>query len=117
MIPCFHDRRRRAKEEMSGKRGLIPIGDQPLLKGIAASLAVPGPEPGAEASTVIRRMQEAAQSDPKAAEGPGAGSAELPDSNELICQLDLWPEPERGSPNAFLRSALFAAIDRKSTRL
>ena len=25
-------------------------------------------------------------------------------------QLPLWPEPKRGTPNSFIRSALFAAI-------
>src|ERR1700683_3299380 len=98
---------------MSGKRGLVPIGDQPLLKGIAAGLTVPDPEPGAEAVAVIKRMQEVRHSDPPA-NARLAVSAELPDSNELICQLDLWPEPEGGSPNAFLRSALFAAIQAKT---
>ena len=34
---------------------------------------------------------------------------------ELI-QLPLWYEPERGAPNSFLRSALFAAIQSKDRR-
>lgn len=33
-----------------------------------------------------------------------------------IIQLPLWPEPKRGTPNTFLRSALFAAIHGKSRR-
>jgi hypothetical protein len=28
-------------------------------------------------------------------------------------QLPLWPEPKRGTPNSFIRSALFAAIQSK----
>jgi hypothetical protein len=35
-----------------------------------------------------------------------------------VIQLPLWPEPVRGAPNSFLRSALFAAIQGKTrTRL
>ena len=33
-----------------------------------------------------------------------------------IVQLPLWPEPARGTPNSFLRSALFAAIQGKTRR-
>jgi len=90
-----------------GQGGLTPIGDNPLLKGLAAALIVPAPEPDNDAIAIIERMQKVAQSDRKAEDAP-APSAELPD--EQIGQLDLWPEPERGSPNTFLRSALFAAI-------
>ena len=30
-----------------------------------------------------------------------------------VLQLPLWPEPKRGTPNSFIRSALFAAIQSK----
>lgn len=30
-----------------------------------------------------------------------------------LAQLPLWPEPKRGAPNSFIRSALFAAIQSK----
>ncbi len=33
-----------------------------------------------------------------------------------IIQLPIWPEPARGTPNSFLRSALFAAIQGKGRR-
>ena len=33
-----------------------------------------------------------------------------------VIQLPLWPEPVRGAPNSFLRSALFAAIQGKGRR-
>jgi len=33
-----------------------------------------------------------------------------------IIQLPLWPEPVRGAPNSFLRSALFAAIQGKGRK-
>lgn len=31
----------------------------------------------------------------------------------MVVQLPLWPEPKRGAPNSFIRSALFAAIQGK----
>lgn len=31
-----------------------------------------------------------------------------------VVQLPLWPEPKRGAPNSFIRSALFAAIQSKN---
>ena len=34
------------------------------------------------------------------------------ESREVV-QLPLWPEPKRGAPNSFIRSALFAAIQSK----
>lgn len=33
-----------------------------------------------------------------------------------VVQLPLWPEPKRGAPNTFLRSALFAAVQGQSRR-
>lgn len=33
-----------------------------------------------------------------------------------VIQLPLWPEPARGTPNSFLRSSLFAAIQGKTRR-
>jgi len=33
-----------------------------------------------------------------------------------IVQLPLWPEPKRGAPNSFIRSALFAAIQSKDRK-
>lgn len=33
-----------------------------------------------------------------------------------VVQLPLWPEPARGTPNSFLRSALFAAIQGKTRK-
>lgn len=34
-------------------------------------------------------------------------------AQNAIVQLPLWPEPKRGAPNSFIRSALFAAIHSK----
>lgn len=47
--------------------------------------------------TTIERMKE---------------SARQRDASQII-QLPLWPEPKRGTPNSFIRSALFAAIQSK----
>ena len=52
------------------------------------------------------------------ADGGAFGSprvATLPDTGNVY-QLPLWPEPKRGTPNTFLRSALFAAIHGQSRR-
>jgi hypothetical protein len=51
-----------------------------------------------------------------------AGPSKLPiptaPAPAKVIQLPLWPEPVRGAPNSFLRSALFAAIQGKTqTRL
>jgi hypothetical protein len=37
-----------------------------------------------------------------------------PPATAKLIQLPLWPEPVRGAPNSFLRSALFAAIQGKT---
>jgi len=47
--------------------------------------------------TTIERMKE---------------SARQREASQII-QLPLWPEPKRGTPNSFIRSALFAAIQSK----
>lgn len=39
-----------------------------------------------------------------------------PPKSAQIIQLPLWPEPARGTPNSFLRSALFAAIQGKTRK-
>jgi TrfA protein len=40
----------------------------------------------------------------------------VPHRTAQIIQLPLWPEPKRGTPNSFLRSALFPAIQSKDRR-
>jgi hypothetical protein len=86
-------------------KGPTRVGD------IISVLTLPDTPSDAEtqATAVIKRMQKIAESDAKVKQDP-IPSAELADLDETYCQLDLWPEPERGSPNPFLRSALFAAI-------
>jgi hypothetical protein len=45
-------------------------------------------------------------------------STPAPQPSAKVVQLPLWPEPARGTPNSFLRSALFTAIQGKTrTRL
>lgn len=39
-----------------------------------------------------------------------------PRQSAQVVQLPLWPEPTRGTPNSFLRSALFAAIQGKTRK-
>lgn len=43
-------------------------------------------------------------------------SAALKAEREKVVQLPLWPAPTRGTPNSFLRGALFAAIQGKERR-
>jgi hypothetical protein len=51
-------------------------------------------------------------------EGPARLPIPAPPAPAKVYQLPLWPEPVRGAPNSFLRSALFAAIQGKTmTRL
>ena len=90
------------------KGDLTRVDDVPLLAELDAHITLTIEEPGREAIEIVQRMQEVTQATPRAKDA--LPSAELADPGEEFCQLDLWPEPERGSPNAFLRSALFAAI-------
>lgn len=46
----------------------------------------------------------------------GRSVATTPPAPAKIYQLPLWPEPVRGAPNSFLRSALFAAIQGKGRK-
>lgn len=55
----------------------------------------------------IKNMVEKGRAQKKA-----AGSEE-PKPSANVVQLPLWPEPTRGTPNSFLRGALFAAIQGK----
>jgi len=60
---------------------------------------------------VLARMYESLGAKIKAA--PPAPDPQLP---AKVIPLPLWPEPLRGTPNSFLRSALFAAIQGKTRR-
>jgi hypothetical protein len=51
----------------------------------------------------------------EAKEAQLAPAPQPPPSNNVV-QLPLWPEPVRGAPNSFLRSALFAAIQGKTRK-
>lgn len=77
-----------------------------------------GDEMAPELSEVLGRIQqhitrEEATPKPAARRGP----APLPPRQSAqVIQLPLWPEPTRGTPNSFLRSALFAAIQGKTRK-
>ena len=49
-----------------------------------------------------------------AARGDGKAAQEEPRGPAKVIQLPLWPESKRGTPNAVLRGALFAAIQGKT---
>jgi TrfA protein len=67
------------------------MGEQPLTRDLA------------EVMESLRRTLEARKE---------AATPEPPQGGKVI-QLPLWPEPTRGTPNSFLRGALFAAIQGK----
>src|SRR5665811_1771927 len=60
----------------------------------------------------IERMRKLAQQRESA---EVKATPEQPQTSKII-QLPLWPEPTRGTPNSFLRGALFAAIQGKERR-
>jgi hypothetical protein len=71
------------------------------------------------ADGVLERTRAFAAAHPdEAGRPPESTPAAPPAPPAKIIQLPLWPEPVRGAPNSFLRSALFAAIQGKTrTRL
>jgi hypothetical protein len=75
----------------------------------------PKAEDDSELSRVLQRFQKTVT------QGQGSQAAEgrtepQPSAPAKVIQLPLWPEPVRGTPNSFLRSALFAAIQGKTRR-
>lgn len=46
----------------------------------------------------------------------GRAAQQFANRFDNVAQLPLWPEPKRGTPNSFLRSALFAAVHGQSRR-
>lgn len=63
----------------------------------------------------VHRVREMAQSrDDKTSPAPKKEPTPTPSAK--VIQLPLWPEPVRGTPNAWLRGALFAAIQGKDRR-
>jgi hypothetical protein len=81
-------------------------------------MADPAPKPDDDEPTAItaaRQLVATIAANTPQQEPQPAPAARPP--GKLI-QLPLWPEPVRGAPNSFLRSALFAAIQGKTrTRL
>ena len=91
---------------MPKDKGLTKVGD---LAPLFELPDIPEIE-DSESVKAAKRLMEVARADAHAHKQPTVATGEIPYPQEDFCQLDLWPEPERGSPNAFLRSALFAAI-------
>jgi hypothetical protein len=86
-------------------KGFMKAGELPFMKEFAAKRRdLP------DSSSVSPQVQEALQSIEKTI----AEAAQRP-SAEII-QLPLWHEGERGAPNSFLRTALFAAIQSKDRK-
>jgi hypothetical protein len=75
------------------------MSEQPLTRDLA------------EVMESLRRTLKANEAKKKAATPETLQSAPKPQAK--IVQLPLWPEPTRGTPNSFLRGALFAAIHGK----
>src|ERR1700739_3856210 len=84
---------------MRNNRGLAKVGD------LLANLNPPGPEP--EQPQVFAPPQKSLERLSHQIERHEASN---------VIQLPLWFEPERGTPNSFLRSALFAAIESKDRK-
>src|ERR1700692_4064849 len=81
-------------------REFTKAGELPFMKVFTADRGEP---PEAPVSPLVE----------KALDSLGKAMAEQPGPE---IQLPLWFEPERGTPNSFLRSALFAAIQSKDRR-
>lgn len=76
-------------------------------------MAEPAHKPGNDPAAAIARFK--ATFDAKYPDGNNPEAAAVPRAAPAkVIQLPLWPEPVRGAPNSFLRSALFAAIQGKT---
>ena len=84
-------------------KGFIKAGDLPFMK----ELSVKQTDPALE-TTALAQLPVALQ---KELDRPGQAVATREVDN--VIQLPLWHELERGTPNSFLRSALFSAIQSK----
>jgi hypothetical protein len=75
-------------------------------------MAEPALKPGNDPATAVAQFK--ATFDAKYPDGKPEPSAPALPAKAKVYQLPLWPEPVRGAPNSFLRSALFAAIQGKT---
>ena len=66
------------------------------------------------ASSLVERVHKVRELAQSRGDAP-VTSPEKPTTAKII-QLPLWPEPARGTPNAWLRGALFAAVQGKDRR-
>lgn len=77
-----------------------------------------GDEMNQELAEVLGRIQQHIRRDEatQTQTAPRSPAPLPPRQTAQVIQLPLWPEPTRGAPNSFLRSALFAAIQGKTRR-
>lgn len=65
-------------------------------------------------AAALQRLQNSAAEKWAHDAAQGRTPEPTPQPTAKVYQLPLWPEPVRGAPNSFLRSALFAAIQGKT---
>src|ERR1017187_2764659 len=94
---------------------ITAVGDLPFMQDIAREVAASdavGSEIEPVLGQALQRLQQVIEE--RDTREQAIPTAAIPDAP--IGQLDLWPEPQRGSPNPFLRSALFSAIQSEHRR-
>lgn len=96
-----------AQQEREDEPEPLPEIDEEELRAIADS---------AQRERERRRRMEFYRQFPNGREVAETKSQNLKAEREKIVQLALWPERTRGTPNSFLRGALFAAIQGKERR-
>jgi hypothetical protein len=79
-----------------------------VQSGVRGKFSMAQPDP----TTAIARFK--ATFEAKYPDRNPEAAAPAPRPTAKLYQLPLWPEPVRGAPNSFLRSALFAAIQGKT---
>jgi TrfA protein len=80
-------------------------------------MADAAPKTGDDENAAIKEARQILATIPATPAKPySEPAAAAPRPTAKMHQLPLWPEPVRGAPNSFLRSALFAAIQGKTRR-
>lgn len=85
--------------------------DQQAVTGVGVTYMAEMQQIGALAERVAKIQAMAKLKQEQAA--PASADAPPAPASATVIQLPLWPEPTRGTPNAWLRGALFAAIQGK----
>jgi TrfA protein len=78
-------------------------------------MADAAPKPGDDDNAADKEARQILARIPATPANPYPAAA-APRPTAKLIQLPLWPEPVRGAPNSFLRSALFAAIQGKTRK-